>query len=140
MVEMESSYLTVDFFRKLPQELDKGGNPSSTANDRYTEGHLKRIGKKCLLRWSKFRLNGSWLLQRVEVGVEVPICGVHDRIEPLGQTMNSLWLCRFSSFLAYFEFLKKLIVNVLLQHRWWWDQWRRILQNYEENKPLLVFD
>ena len=46
MVEMESSYLTVDFFRKLPQELDKGGNPSSTANDRYTEGHLKRIGKK----------------------------------------------------------------------------------------------
>ena len=46
MVEMESSYLTVDFFRKLPQELDKGGNPSSTANDRYAEGHLKKIGKE----------------------------------------------------------------------------------------------
>ncbi|KAH7442230.1 hypothetical protein KP509_03G077800 [Ceratopteris richardii] len=44
MVDMEASYLTVDFFRKLPQELDKGGNPSSTTIDRYTEGHLKRIG------------------------------------------------------------------------------------------------
>lgn len=44
MVDMEQSYLTVDFFRKLPQELDKGGNPSSTATDRYTEGHLRRIG------------------------------------------------------------------------------------------------
>lgn len=45
MVEMESSYLTVDFFRKLPQEVEKGGNP--TANnpaDRYAEGHFRRIG------------------------------------------------------------------------------------------------
>lgn len=46
MVDMESSYLTVDFFRKLPHDADKGGSPipiSSTA-DRYTEGHLRRIG------------------------------------------------------------------------------------------------
>ena len=44
MVDMESSYLTVDFFRKLPQEIEKGGNPAATATDRYTDGHLRRIG------------------------------------------------------------------------------------------------
>ncbi|KAJ8556514.1 hypothetical protein K7X08_032266 [Anisodus acutangulus] len=43
MVDMESSYLTADFFRKLPQEADKGSPTASTA-DRYTEGHLRRIG------------------------------------------------------------------------------------------------
>ncbi|KAK4364529.1 hypothetical protein RND71_015887 [Anisodus tanguticus] len=43
MVDMESSYLTADFFRKLPQEVDKGSPTASTA-DRYTEGHLRRIG------------------------------------------------------------------------------------------------
>lgn len=56
---MESSYLTVDFFRKLPQEVEKvAGNPgernprensreSSVAAsniDRYAEGHFRRIG------------------------------------------------------------------------------------------------
>ncbi|PHT58369.1 Dynamin-related protein 1E [Capsicum baccatum] len=44
MVEMESSYLTVDFFRKLPQDVDKGGSPTASTADRYTEGHLRRIG------------------------------------------------------------------------------------------------
>lgn len=44
MVDMESSYLTVDFFRKLPQEADKGGSPTASTADRYTEGHLRRIG------------------------------------------------------------------------------------------------
>ncbi|KAF3449505.1 hypothetical protein FNV43_RR10233 [Rhamnella rubrinervis] len=44
MVDMESSYLTVDFFRKLPQEADKGGNPAALSADRYTEGHFRRIG------------------------------------------------------------------------------------------------
>ena len=49
LVDMESSYLTVDFFRKLPQEVDKGGNqaasvPSSPSADRYSEGHFRRIG------------------------------------------------------------------------------------------------
>ncbi|XAR63309.1 hypothetical protein NMG60_11023202 [Bertholletia excelsa] len=43
MVDMESSYLTVDFFRKLPQEVEKGGNPAVTNVDRYTEGHYRRI-------------------------------------------------------------------------------------------------
>lgn len=45
LVEMESSYLTVDFFRKLPQEMEKGGNPGSSSMDRYTDGHLRRIGQ-----------------------------------------------------------------------------------------------
>lgn len=65
LVDMESSYLTVDFFRKLPQEVEKlgnavGGNPresrgnqredprahSAAANDidRYADGHFRRIG------------------------------------------------------------------------------------------------
>nr|GMD81198.1 dynamin-related protein 1E-like [Ipomoea batatas] len=43
MVDMESSYLTVDFFRKLPQEVDKVGNPTVSTADRYTEGHFRRI-------------------------------------------------------------------------------------------------
>ncbi|KAJ8556351.1 hypothetical protein K7X08_023109 [Anisodus acutangulus] len=53
LVDMEASYLTVDFFRKLPQEVEKGGNPATTkggnpaatpAVDRYAEGHFRRIG------------------------------------------------------------------------------------------------
>ncbi|KAF8412826.1 hypothetical protein HHK36_000797 [Tetracentron sinense] len=44
LVDMESSYLTVDFFRKLPQEVEKGGNPATSTVDRYTEGHFRRIG------------------------------------------------------------------------------------------------
>lgn len=45
LVEMESSYLTVDFFRKLPQDMERGGNPTApSAADRYTEGHFRRIG------------------------------------------------------------------------------------------------
>jgi len=44
LVEMESSYITVDFFRKLPQEVDKGKNPASSSAERYAEGHFQRIG------------------------------------------------------------------------------------------------
>lgn len=45
LVDMEASYLTVEFFRKLPQEVEKGGNPAATpAVDRYAEGHFRRIG------------------------------------------------------------------------------------------------
>ncbi|XP_065879071.1 phragmoplastin DRP1E-like [Euphorbia lathyris] len=44
LVDMESSYLTVDFFRKLPMDMDKGGNATATNADRYTEAHFQRIG------------------------------------------------------------------------------------------------
>ncbi|KAL3833018.1 hypothetical protein ACJIZ3_007754 [Penstemon smallii] len=56
LVDMESSYLTVDFFRKLPQEVEKIGNPgggnprenpresAAVGVDRYAEGHFRRIG------------------------------------------------------------------------------------------------
>jgi dynamin GTPase len=44
LVEMEQSYLTADFFRKLPQEVEKGGNPASSALERYSEAHYRRIG------------------------------------------------------------------------------------------------
>ncbi|KAJ1395429.1 P-loop containing nucleoside triphosphate hydrolase [Sesbania bispinosa] len=68
LVDMESSYLTVEFFRKLPQEMEKAGNPTNPNNpanpantnnpanpknpanpanpnvDRYGEGHFRRIG------------------------------------------------------------------------------------------------
>lgn len=44
LVDMEASYLTVDFFRKLPQEVEKGGNPATNPSiDRYTDGHFRRI-------------------------------------------------------------------------------------------------
>lgn len=44
LVDMESSYLTVDFFRRLPQEIDnKGGNNAAPNIDRYNEGHFRRI-------------------------------------------------------------------------------------------------
>ncbi|CAI9765115.1 unnamed protein product [Fraxinus pennsylvanica] len=47
LVDMESSYLTVDFFRKLPQEVEKMGNPGNPAAantiDRISEGHFRRI-------------------------------------------------------------------------------------------------
>ncbi|XP_022974745.1 dynamin-related protein 1E-like [Cucurbita maxima] len=49
LVDMESSYLTVDFFRRLPQEIEKAGGPGAAAaaaptGDRYAEGHFRRIG------------------------------------------------------------------------------------------------
>lgn len=45
LVDMESSYLTADFFRKLPQEVDKGGNQAAASSgDRYSEEHFRRIG------------------------------------------------------------------------------------------------
>ncbi|KAK1263918.1 Dynamin-related protein 1C [Acorus gramineus] len=44
MVEMESSYLTVEFFRKLPLDSEKGSNPTAPTVDRYNENHLRRIG------------------------------------------------------------------------------------------------
>lgn len=44
LVEMESSYITVDFFRKLPQEAEKGKNPAPSSVEQYAEGHFQRIG------------------------------------------------------------------------------------------------
>ncbi|XP_052170646.1 dynamin-related protein 5A [Diospyros lotus] len=48
LVEMESSYLTVDFFRKLPQDVEKGGNPTHSIFDRYNDSYLRRIGTTVL--------------------------------------------------------------------------------------------
>lgn len=45
LVDMECSYLTVDFFRKLPQDVEKGGNPTHSIFDRYNDAYLRRIGK-----------------------------------------------------------------------------------------------
>ncbi|RRT59637.1 hypothetical protein B296_00045664, partial [Ensete ventricosum] len=45
LVDMETSYLTVEFFRKLSHEPEKGSNPTSTpATDRYGDNHLRKIG------------------------------------------------------------------------------------------------
>lgn len=43
LVDMEASYLTVEFFRNLPQEMEKGGDPAAPTIDRYSEGHFRRI-------------------------------------------------------------------------------------------------
>ncbi|KAL3622239.1 hypothetical protein CASFOL_033650 [Castilleja foliolosa] len=48
LVEMENSYLTVDFFRKLPQDVDKGGNPTHSIFDRYNDVYLRKIGSNVL--------------------------------------------------------------------------------------------
>ncbi|KAF3795072.1 Dynamin-related protein 5A, partial [Nymphaea thermarum] len=48
LVDMESSYLTVDFFRKLPQDVEKGGNPTHSIFDRYNDSYLRRIGSTVL--------------------------------------------------------------------------------------------
>ncbi|KAK2991220.1 hypothetical protein RJ640_026425 [Escallonia rubra] len=44
LVEMESTYLTVEFFRKLQLEPEKHSSPSGPNLDRYSEAHLRRIG------------------------------------------------------------------------------------------------
>jgi len=49
LVDMECSYLTVDFFRKLPQDIEKGGNPSHSIFDRYNDSYLRRIGKTYMI-------------------------------------------------------------------------------------------
>ena len=50
LVEMESTYLTVEFFRKLHLEPEKNSNPPPNPSgpnlDRYTENYFRRIGKQ----------------------------------------------------------------------------------------------
>ncbi|GMH21748.1 hypothetical protein Nepgr_023590 [Nepenthes gracilis] len=48
LVDMESSYLTVEFFRKLPQDVEKGGNPTHSIFDRYNDSYLRRIATTVL--------------------------------------------------------------------------------------------
>ncbi|KAL9234547.1 hypothetical protein vseg_009406 [Gypsophila vaccaria] len=48
LVDMECGYLTVDFFRKLPQDVEKGGNPTHSIFDRYNDSYLRRIGTTVL--------------------------------------------------------------------------------------------
>ncbi|XP_073270845.1 dynamin-related protein 5A-like [Primulina huaijiensis] len=48
LVEMECSYLTVDFFRRLPQDVEKGGNPTHSIFDRYNDSYLRRVGSNVL--------------------------------------------------------------------------------------------
>jgi dynamin GTPase len=51
LVEMESSFLTVDFFRNLPQEVERVGNPAAAPRnpaaaptvERYSDVHFRRI-------------------------------------------------------------------------------------------------
>ncbi|KAF3439863.1 hypothetical protein FNV43_RR18141 [Rhamnella rubrinervis] len=44
LVDMECGYLTVEFFRKLPQDIEKGGNPTHSIFDRYNDAYLRRVG------------------------------------------------------------------------------------------------
>ena len=57
LVDMECSYLTVDFFRKLPQDVEKGGSPTQSIFDRYNESYLRRIGKDFKVHFP-LQLNG----------------------------------------------------------------------------------
>ncbi|KAH9617223.1 hypothetical protein KSS87_005698 [Heliosperma pusillum] len=44
LVDMESSYINVDFFRKFPQEDLTGGIPATSPSGRFSEAHFQRIG------------------------------------------------------------------------------------------------
>ncbi|XP_022770587.1 dynamin-related protein 1B isoform X2 [Durio zibethinus] len=48
LVDMECGYLTVEFFRKLPQDIEKGGNPTHSLFDRYNDSYLRRVGSTVL--------------------------------------------------------------------------------------------
>nr|KJB23315.1 hypothetical protein B456_004G092200 [Gossypium raimondii] len=48
LVDMECCYLTVEFFRKLPQDVDKGGSVTQSIFDRYNDSYLRRIGSTVL--------------------------------------------------------------------------------------------
>ncbi|PON98006.1 Dynamin superfamily [Trema orientale] len=48
LVDMECGYLTVEFFRKLPQDIEKGGNPTHSIFDRYNDSYLRRVGSVVL--------------------------------------------------------------------------------------------
>ncbi|MED6187393.1 hypothetical protein PIB30_076023 [Stylosanthes scabra] len=48
LVDMECAYLTVEFFRKLPQDAEKGGNPTHSLFDRYSDAYLRRIATTVL--------------------------------------------------------------------------------------------
>ncbi|XP_057996871.1 dynamin-related protein 5A isoform X2 [Hevea brasiliensis] len=48
LVDMECCYLTVEFFRKLPQDVEKGGNPAHSIFDRYNDSYLRRVGSNVL--------------------------------------------------------------------------------------------
>ncbi|KAK7310615.1 hypothetical protein RJT34_08225 [Clitoria ternatea] len=48
LVDMECGYLTVEFFRKLPQDAEKGGNPTQSLFDRYNDSYLRRIATTVL--------------------------------------------------------------------------------------------
>ncbi|TKY64086.1 Dynamin-related protein 1B [Spatholobus suberectus] len=48
LVDMEYGYLTVEFFRKLPQDAEKGGNPTHSLFDRYNDAYLRRIATTVL--------------------------------------------------------------------------------------------
>ncbi|XVE73711.1 hypothetical protein DITRI_Ditri11bG0140500 [Diplodiscus trichospermus] len=48
LVDMECGYLTVEFFRKLPQDLEKGGSPTQSIFDRYSDAYLRRVGSTAL--------------------------------------------------------------------------------------------
>lgn len=54
LVDMECGYLTVEYFRKLPQDIEKGGNPTHSIFDRYNDSYLRRIGKLLKLLVSKY--------------------------------------------------------------------------------------
>ncbi|KAG4192956.1 hypothetical protein ERO13_A07G190001v2 [Gossypium hirsutum] len=43
LVDMECCYLTVEFFRKLPQDVDKGGSATQSIFDRYNDSYPRRI-------------------------------------------------------------------------------------------------
>lgn len=127
---MESSYLTVEFFRRLPQEVEKAGNPANQAAsnvDRYGEGHFRRIGSNvssyigmvsdtlrntipkavvyCQVREAKQSLLNHFYTQigKKEVLSHIPSC-------------SCKWQLQFFIYLQQPSFC---IINIILLLGWW---------------------
>lgn len=70
LVDMEAGYLTVEFFRKLPQDPDgsKVGDPSadSASVDRYGDGHYRNIASNVS---QYIKMAGDELLQKIPKAV-----------------------------------------------------------------------
>ncbi|KAL8268497.1 hypothetical protein R6Q59_002295 [Mikania micrantha] len=83
MVEMESSYLTVDFFHKLPKEGEKMGSTPSPGDrrnppgldcmnlsgplaDRYAEAHFRRIGSNWYQIRSGSQFQKQWFIVKLK--------------------------------------------------------------------------
>ncbi|EFJ23099.1 hypothetical protein SELMODRAFT_232702 [Selaginella moellendorffii] len=87
LVDMEASYLTVEYFRKLPPELEKGGNPSAPTADRYTEAHLRKIGRVLFAVFSGSHVTSYIMIVCETLRHSIPKAVVHCQVREAKRTL-----------------------------------------------------